>query len=603
MKIALIGAGPRGLLLLNRLLAWQPHTNREQMTITIYDPYPIGGRVWRTDQDPHLLMNTAANQITLFYDQTVVGAVTFTPGPDLASWSRQDAAAFLKQHHAPTSLQQTAASLEPNDYAPRALYGYYQRWYYQQLTHALSEEVRVFYRQTTVSAIEHRDDDFTVATASESQRYDGIVLALGNSENTLTREQERLAAFAKRHRYLYLPPNFPAEGDLSSLSPKDVVIIRGLGLSAHDFLNRLTTGRGGRFTISDNGLVYHPSGREPHLVAGSRRGFPYHAKGRNQKAPGQQTTARFTTTAQLDTWQATGKITGSTFMTAMRHDVEFTYYSRLLASRHQDPTWFQLAFTTDPDKALAALELPEADRLNWQALIDPPGDTDWQQTIQAFLERDIADAQLGTLTGPLTSALEVLRDLRDQVRQLLERELLSDDEYLDWFLRKFNGLNNFLSIGPPRQRNAELLALIQAGIVTLLPPGMQVQGAHGHFIATSSTDATVAYRGTALIEARVPAVNAPTAKNPLIQQLLHAGYATPYELQLDGERRFQSGALLVDRQTHQLLDAAHKPQGQLYCWGVPTEGVHWLTNASPRPLVNDISLRNANEIAKALLNL
>ncbi|VTU50607.1 putative oxidoreductase [Lactobacillus rhamnosus GG] [Lacticaseibacillus rhamnosus] len=30
------------------------------------DPYPIGGRVWKIDQDPNLIMNTAAAQITLF---------------------------------------------------------------------------------------------------------------------------------------------------------------------------------------------------------------------------------------------------------------------------------------------------------------------------------------------------------------------------------------------------------------------------------------------------------------------------------------------------------------------------------------------------------
>ncbi len=602
MKIALIGAGPRGLLLLARLLAWQPHTSREQMMITLFDPYPIGGRVWRVDQDPHLLMNTAASQITLFYDHTVAGVTTFTSGPDLASWSHHEAAAFLKQHHAAKVLQTQAAALQPNDYAPRALYGYYQRWYYQQLQHRLPEEVHVEYQQTSVVAIHHQAA-FTVVTATASASYDGVVLALGNSENTLTRDQETLTAFAKRHDYLYLPPNFPAEGDLARLTQDDVVIIRGLGLSAHDFINRLTTGRGGRFTKTASGLVYHPSGREPHLVAGSRRGFPYHAKGRNQKAPGEQTPSRFTTTARLAAWQASGKLDGKTFMAALRHDVEFTYYSRLLAVRQQDPTWFQLAFTTAPAKALKALALPETDRLDWQALIAPPVGADWPETITTFLRQDVQAAQLGTLTGPLTAALEVLRDLRDQVRQLLERDLLSDDEYLDWFLRKFNGINNFLSIGPPLQRNAELLALIEAGIVTLLPPGIQVQGAHGHFIATSSTDARYAYRGTALIEARVPAVNAPTAKNPLIQQLLRSGMATPYELQLAGERRFQSGALLVERHTHQLLDAKHKPQGQLYCWGVPTEGVHWLTNASPRPLVNDISLRNANTIAKALLGL
>jgi hypothetical protein len=103
-----------------------------------------------------------------------------------------------------------------------------------------------------------------------------------------------------------------------------------------------------------------------------------------------------------------------------------------------------------------------------------------------------------------------------------------------------------------------------------------------------------------LLEARVPAVNAPTAQNPLVQQLLHDGYAHTYELQLNADKRFQSGAIAIDRQTQQLLDQKEHPQAGLFFWGVPTEGVHWLTTASPRPLVNDVSLKTAEQIVKVI---
>ena len=46
-----------------------------------------------------------------------------------------------------------------------------------------------------------------------------------------------------------------------------------------DLMVLLTEGRGGRFVErGDGALRYLPSGFEPHLVAGSRRGVPYHAK-------------------------------------------------------------------------------------------------------------------------------------------------------------------------------------------------------------------------------------------------------------------------------------------------------------------------------------
>nr|WP_263849650.1 FAD/NAD(P)-binding protein [Lacticaseibacillus camelliae] len=85
MKIALIGAGPRGLLVLERLSAWQ-QGSQGPLNVTLYDPFPIGGRVWRRDQDPHLIMNTAAQHITLFYDRTVEDPGPVNSGPDLAQW-------------------------------------------------------------------------------------------------------------------------------------------------------------------------------------------------------------------------------------------------------------------------------------------------------------------------------------------------------------------------------------------------------------------------------------------------------------------------------------------------------------------------------------
>ncbi|NEE15286.1 adenylate cyclase, partial [Streptomyces sp. SID7499] len=62
--------------------------------------------------------------------------------------------------------------------------------------------------------------------------------------------------------------------DLDALRPGEPVIVRGIGLAFIDLMVLLTEGRGGRH---EDG-VYLPSGREPVLYVGSRRGVPYHAK-------------------------------------------------------------------------------------------------------------------------------------------------------------------------------------------------------------------------------------------------------------------------------------------------------------------------------------
>ena len=52
-----------------------------------------------------------------------------------------------------------------------------------------------------------------------------------------------------------------------------------MGLAFVDLLVLLTEGRGGRFQeTSDGGLRYLPSGAEPRVWAGSRRGVPFHSK-------------------------------------------------------------------------------------------------------------------------------------------------------------------------------------------------------------------------------------------------------------------------------------------------------------------------------------
>ena len=610
MHITLIGAGPRGLMLLGRLISWQrTRYPQRQLTVFLVDPYPIGGRVWKIDQDPNLIMNTAAAQITLFTDQTVTGVGPFIAGPDLSTWALTLAADYLDAHpeiNNRSILMRQAANLGPNSYASRALYGVYQQWFFDLQKRQAGTNI-ITYKQQTVNRLDKKAAGFTITTDQESWQTDQVVMALGNLKNSLTRDQKALHDYAQTHQLFYLEPGFPEEGDLSGIEAQSPVIIRGLGLSFFDLMSRLTEGRGGQFQKASDGLfVYHPSGREPHIFAGSRRGFPYRAKGRNQKGPGEEWQPHFLTPQQIDAWQTHGEVSGQTFWEALQHEAELIYYRLLLPQRYPeiDEAAFERDFIADPVATLGALPIAAKDRLDWDALADPtkahPSGQPYQDFMRHYLRQDAQEAMRGTKTGPLTSALEVLRDMRDPIRQLVERNLLSQDQYLDFFLRWFNSLNDFLSIGPPALRIDQLQALMGAGIVTILPPGMQIKGIDGQFLLKTPSDPKFSLQAKTLLEARVPAVNAPTAQNPLVQQLLHDGYAHTYKLQLNADKRFQSGAIAIDRQTQQLLDQKEHPQAGLFFWGVPTEGVHWLTTASPRPLVNDVSLKTAEQIVKVI---
>src|SRR5690625_4429549 len=70
--VAVVGAGPRGTAIIERLVAastipdWQG-----RLTVHLIDPYVgRGGSVWRHDQPEVLLMNTATCQTTMYPDES-----------------------------------------------------------------------------------------------------------------------------------------------------------------------------------------------------------------------------------------------------------------------------------------------------------------------------------------------------------------------------------------------------------------------------------------------------------------------------------------------------------------------------------------------------
>ncbi|WP_243674167.1 FAD/NAD(P)-binding protein [Lentilactobacillus kisonensis] len=127
---------PRGIVLTSQLL--NQFKNRfeqqEKLTITIFDPYGIGGRVWRKDQWTGLIMNTPADQISLFTDASVNMTSRVFDGPSLFEWSSSaEAQKYLTTNDYPETIKTAATNLDGRDYAPRVLYGAYINWFYKEL--------------------------------------------------------------------------------------------------------------------------------------------------------------------------------------------------------------------------------------------------------------------------------------------------------------------------------------------------------------------------------------------------------------------------------------------------------------------------------------
>ncbi|WP_098731813.1 FAD/NAD(P)-binding protein [Brevibacterium epidermidis] len=285
--VAIIGVGPRGLTVLERLVALAAKrfagAAETALTIHLIDPYPPGaGIVWRTDQPETLLMNTTIAEQTVFPDSscTFLGPDEAPTGPSMAEWYVAN------------------GGTEPlhSTFPSRSLYGRYLRDAYRRIRASAPDFIEIVEHPTKAESVIDLPTLDLPAPEAEGSRAtvpeqlvrcqngttivaSAVVLAVGHIPSAQPEERARLAAFAERNGGLYLPQGLPAETPVTEVAPGERVIVRGMGLNYFDLQSLFTHERGGRFVPEPGGqLRYVPSGDEPRLALGSRRGIPYRSK-------------------------------------------------------------------------------------------------------------------------------------------------------------------------------------------------------------------------------------------------------------------------------------------------------------------------------------
>jgi hypothetical protein len=205
---------------------------------------------------------------------------------------------------------------------------------------------------------------------------------------------------------------------------------------------------------------------------------------------------------------------------------------------------------------------------------------------------------LGNVDGPVKAAQDVLRDLRNELRLIVDHGGLPGDSRRDHLDRWYTPLNAFLSIGPPRRRVEELAALVAAGVVEILGPRLEVRAEGGAWVAHSPDVPGSALRVTALVEARLPKTDVRRTADPLLARLLKTGEARPHV-----SNGHETGGLDVTPRPYFLINRQGLSHKRRLAFGVPTEGVHWVTAAGARPGVDSVTLSDADAVARAVLRM
>ncbi|MER6995708.1 FAD/NAD(P)-binding protein [Streptomyces sp. NPDC000410] len=627
LVLAIIGSGPRGISVLERLAVRATAEAEEAagggatprpVRVHLIDATEVGaGRVWRTDQDDWFTMNTVISQVTMYSGDPDGGPARPGAGPSLGQWIEHRAAEFGEE------------PLGPDDYAPRVRYGHYLVDVYRTIADSLPAHVRLVPVTGRVTALRTGTDSGYLLSLDGSPHLleaDRVVIATGhpfNAPDGFERDMLDFTARVPGTRYLCGDSAADMPLDEDAIPAGTAVGIRGLGLSFYDVMLSLTVGRGGEFHHGEGGtLVYRPSGREPRIVAGSRSGLPIPARGRNQKEPNFSHKALFLThDALLAARAARRAASGSDqldfaedVLPLLLHEVEHIYYvthvrisqGQAAADTFADVHAAALRSGADRGPLLAEAGLANVPPVDLDALARPFGEArfdspeQFRERLLKVMDEDLAAAALGTLDGPLKSALDVLRDIRNVVREAVDYGGLLPDSHTGFFHGRFLPVNALLSAGPPMSRVEQLRALITQGVVEVAGPGTRFE-ADERARAFRVSSPQVAGSGRlvhTLIDARIPTPDLSRDTSPLTSRLVEEGMVREYVIEGPVGSRHVTGGLEVTPSPFHVVDAEGEPQRDLYAIGIPTEHTRWFTQVgSSRPGVNTLFYRDADAIA------
>lgn len=641
--LIIVGGGPRGISLIERLSARQPAT---PVRVLMIDRVEIGaGATWRTDQTPHFLNNTYAADTTIYPDDSTPMAGPVTRGPDLMDWViavAQGEGQFRSEKHTgwqapprPSWVAAEARDLQPWDFPTRRIQGVYYREQLERILDrgyihldAVVGEVVNLLPEEGSRRVELNDG--RVFTAPY------VVLAQGMVQAQDDAHVRRFTSVASTRGLTYIPPGMPSERDFSILKAGENALIAGLGANFFDVITLVTQGRGGRFhprtTLFD--LEYEPNGKEPHFFVGSRRGLPYRSKSFYGGLP-----PAYEPQLATDAWFAYQENKPhQDFSTAIWpvFQREFTVAHLATLARHHPEVVPTLTVVQPPhgweDPAGAPLPAEILDQIsacppsNLHQLVqtyvtdpryhfDPmrldrpdihPGES-WQEWVKRWI-----DAERQSITTPFLSPRASVNRAMARLRRRLGRLVRAGgidpvSEHRDiegWFA----GISLALASGPPPGRTARLLALVEAGIITMMGESTSFgitgenspseQNGQVSFFATSPHMGTV--YATQFAETRMSKGNVDVTNDPLLVNLLKSGQARLHQKISPTGEVVTTRTLDVTPDTFSLIGEGGVVDNRTKVLGIPAGDVQPGSAIGASPNVPSPLLAGADAVAELI---
>ena len=631
VEVSLVGAGPTAASLLERVAASATEIlGGRRLRVHLVDPQRAGtGRVWRPDLSPLLWMNSMAEDVTMFPDHTVRCDGPPRTGPTLLEWAQAMVPGELAELGA-ADLADEIAAIDGMTFPTRRVQSAYLEWFHRQVVASLPEGVEVVVHPfEAVDVTEQPDGRQLVTLAADAGSFpvDVVVLTLGHLDAEPDEQGaafERFAArHARQHGTIYIGPGHTADLDLSALAPGADVIVTGFGQAFTDLVALVTEGRGGRFVPAGGGpelrsgsaLRYEPSGREPVLHVGSRRGVPYRSKLSYRLQAPLAPLPRFLDDAAIEALLARPERLTFTadVLPLVLKEVGWAWYHELFAAHPERVavTWdafaaryAEAAWGPDIDAVVAEAVPDPADRFEFERLDRPLAGLrfDDRDAFEAHL-RDHVAADVARRTDPSYSAdlaaftaLLVTFGAIGRIAasgRMTERSRV-EDVAVGWF-----SFFMYYASGPPPARLRQLLALAEAGVVRFVGAGMAVRAdeATGRFVATSTSHPETV-EAAALVDARIAPASVSRSRSRLLRTLAERGEVSEDVVRDDGWTA-NTGRLAVVGPALNLRRADGTPHPRRHALGLWTNRPAGGTFARPR--TNALVFRQSDAVARAIL--
>lgn len=538
--IVIIGGGPRGINVLERLTS-HARASGSALDIDLVEPADLGVGLHHVDQAPYLLLNTVACELTMFTDPGMISDAPITTGQNFHEW-----------------LTDNGWTVDAGAYLPRCLLGKYLAWAASNIVKNLPSQVTVRHHRTTAVDIANVNNTLCITLQNGTRLWaNGVILTIGHGSHAAP------------------PTPYPLEEAVRDIDPGKQVVVAGTGLTASDIITTLTTGRRGKYVaVNAKRLHYHSSGEEPKITLFSRSGHP--ARARPRYDPARK--------------PLSAKIFRSETIAMLRRlrPLDFTDDILPLIVKEMEYRWSVFGGGDSCPDFFGILTGKIAESPFGHARA-------YQSWFINELEFDLNEADRGLGISPFKEAIEVLRDHRGILRTaLVPGTLRETSRHL--FYTNFSGISNRLVNGPDPSRQRELLALIEAGVVTPGPgPGSAIRlGSDGATYLHAAPSQACSIRVDHVVRAYLPVFSLADHDNPLLRRLVARGILTP---------AFQGPSSIgvqVDSQ-HRAVGINGDPHPGLFVLGPLAEGSSFYNHYIASPKTPSRVIMDADSIARSVL--